>query len=89
MHKGYKRLSSDGKIYVFKDVIFNEIIFPYPDLFSTTLKPTNLSSSSLPLAFILIVPIPPTHPPSPNKSPIVFQNFAVVSQQSPTIVSTP
>ena len=81
MHKGYKCVSSDAIIDVSKDVIFNEIGYPYPDLFSTALKPTNMSSSSLPLAFIPIVPIPQTHPPSPNKSQTVFQNFfAVVSQ---------
>lgn len=32
-HKGYKCLASDGKIYISKDVLFNEIRFPYPNLF--------------------------------------------------------
>lgn len=32
-HKGHKCLSPDGRIYISKDVLFNEIKFPYPTLF--------------------------------------------------------
>nr|KYP67039.1 Retrovirus-related Pol polyprotein from transposon TNT 1-94 [Cajanus cajan] len=36
-HKGYKCLSSSGRIYISKDVIFNEHRFPYTDLFQPSL----------------------------------------------------
>ena len=43
-HKGYKCLSS-GKVYISKDVLFNELRFPYFDLFPTsTSSVTNLDS---------------------------------------------
>lgn len=32
-HKGYKCLDVTGKIYLSKDVLFNEYRFPYPELF--------------------------------------------------------
>jgi len=32
-HKGYKCLAADGRLYISKDVIFNENSFPYPTLF--------------------------------------------------------
>lgn len=32
-HKGYKCLAADGRIYISKDVIFNEFKFPYMELF--------------------------------------------------------
>lgn len=32
-HKGYKCLPADGRIYLSKDVIFNEVRFPYSSLF--------------------------------------------------------
>jgi len=35
-HKGYKCLSSEGRLYISKDVIFNESSFPYTSLFPST-----------------------------------------------------
>ena len=35
-HRGYKCLSSTGRIYISKDVLFNELRFPYSDLFSSS-----------------------------------------------------
>lgn len=35
-HKGYKCMSSSGKKFMSKDIIFNEPCFPYPKLFSTS-----------------------------------------------------
>ena len=32
-HKGYKCLAADDRLYISKDVIFNENSFPYPTLF--------------------------------------------------------
>lgn len=48
-HKGYKCLSASGRIFISKDVVFNELRFPYCDLFSQ--KP--VSSSSLSQYFTL------------------------------------
>lgn len=53
-HKGYKCLSPSGRIFISKDVLFNEFRFPYPDLFAdkpydppTPVK--DVSISSLPI----------------------------------------
>ncbi|CAH9083274.1 unnamed protein product, partial [Cuscuta epithymum] len=35
-HKGYKCLSPSGRVYISKDVVFNESKFPYPTLFNST-----------------------------------------------------
>jgi len=53
-HKGYKCLGSTGKIFISKDVIFNEIKFPYVTLFPTD-QTTSLShdASTLPTSFPL------------------------------------
>jgi len=53
-HKGYKCLDSTGKIFISKDVIFNEIKFPYDTLFPID-QPTSLShdASTLPTSFPL------------------------------------
>ncbi|MCH80898.1 retrovirus-related Pol polyprotein from transposon TNT 1-94, partial [Trifolium medium] len=52
-HKGYKCLSPTGRLYISKDVLFNESRFPYKYLFENALVP----SSSLPISFTL-QPIP-------------------------------
>ena len=40
-HKGYKCLSPDGRLYISKDVIFNEAKFPYSTLFEAATTPTD------------------------------------------------
>lgn len=53
-HKGYKCLAADGKIYISKDVILNEIRFPYPSMFpSISVTPTSSTHVSIivPLTF--------------------------------------
>ena len=48
-HKGYKCLASDGHIYISKDVVFHEALFPYSSLFpnsSKTSVPSLVSSSA-------------------------------------------
>jgi len=36
LHKGYKCLSSSGRVYISKDVLFNEHMFPYVDISPNT-----------------------------------------------------
>jgi histone deacetylase 1/2 len=43
-HKGYKCLSPTGRVYISKDVLFNECRFPYKSLFSTSTQNSALSS---------------------------------------------
>jgi hypothetical protein len=65
-YKGYK-FSSDGRIYVSKDVLFNEQIFPHISLFSTTKVSLDISFlhhqnwyyySSISIHYITISAIP-------------------------------
>ena len=61
-HKGYKCLSPNGKLYVSKDVIFNELKYPYNDLFPPLSNSVTSSKSDfLPTAHIPLVS------PSPNE----------------------
>lgn len=53
-HKGYKCLSPSGKVFISKDVVFNETRFPYTDLFS---KPSSHSSSSPSSSFSANIPL--------------------------------
>ena len=90
-HKGYRCLSP-GKIYISKDVFFNELRFPYFDLFPSfsnsvknldsyfTINP-NLSPPS-------IVTTPKLSQPSPSHStstPLVLPGFSNNPIHSPTI----
>jgi len=65
-HKGYKCLSPSGKVFVSKDVVFNETRFPYSDVFSKPSSPSSPPSSSsfsanIPLADPApFIPIPTT-----------------------------
>ena len=54
-HKGYKCLSKQGKIYISKDVIFNETHFPFLSLFSP--KSPNTSSNCIHVPFINTNPL--------------------------------
>ena len=68
-HKGYKCLSSSGRIYISKDVFFNELRFPYTDLFPSSSNSTKKFDSY----FIL----------SPNLSPSFVASIPQTSQASP------
>lgn len=41
LHKGHKCMSSSGRIYISKDVIFNELKFPYQSLFQSQYQQPN------------------------------------------------
>ena len=45
-HKGYKCLDPTGRIFISKDVIFNEYKFPYFELFSSGQAPSTPATSS-------------------------------------------
>jgi histone deacetylase 1/2 len=49
-HKGYKCLSPTGKIYISKDVLFNETSFPYPTLFSDSDNTLPSTTQDIPLS---------------------------------------
>ena len=72
-HKGYKCLSLFGRIYVSKDVLFNELRFPYFDLFpssSNSIKSLDSYFSLNPnLSPPFVVCVPQSSQLSPSHSP--------------------
>jgi histone deacetylase 1/2 len=67
VYKGYKCLSPEGRIYISKDVLFNEQKFPYSQLFpSSSLGPSPSGTSSQSSSIPLIIPSQPT--PTPTQS---------------------
>ena len=54
-HKGYKSLDSNGKLYIFRDVIFDETTFPFAQ--------TDQSSYSIHNSFSLSDSTPSASPP--------------------------
>jgi hypothetical protein len=78
-HRGYKCLDSTGKIFISKDVVFNESRFPYTELFPSN-QPISVTSESPTLSTFLPTPNPiTTIPPSPS-----MHTSNLSSQQSPT-----
>lgn len=59
-HKGYKCMAPDGKIYISKDVIFNEIRFQYTSLFLKS--PTSSTSPTQ-----IYVPVPLSFSPGSSQ----------------------
>jgi histone deacetylase 1/2 len=49
-HKGYKCLSPNGRIFVSKDVLFNEARFPYPLLFPNTNRNSTSPIPNVPIS---------------------------------------
>lgn len=72
-HKGYMRISFNGRLYISKDILFNELRFPYLDFF-TRLVPSLSPSRSLTLS------------PLPMSSPSLFpeNQQSIVSSTSIT-----
>jgi histone deacetylase 1/2 len=64
-HKGYKCLSPEGKVYISKDVVFNELEFPYSTLFSAPSSSTPPPSSP---SWSSVIPTCPVCSASPNIS---------------------
>lgn len=89
-HKGYKCLDSSGKIFISKDVVFNEVRFPYPELFPSSSnynivpdEPTLSSflSTHLPIS---ITSSSPTTNSTPQTTPYSSHNSI-----SPPIINSP
>lgn len=100
-HKGYKCLSPTGRTFISKDVVFNELRFPYHELFDSP-NPSP-SHPSLPLPPIPILNQPPICPQNPmipqptpphslqsHQPPIHFTSPSPSSaHNSPSSTSTP
>ena len=85
-HKGYKCMSSSGRIYISKDVIFNESKFPYADLFETFTSLGQSTSSSIPFQFhsIPIIQSPNLSHPTSN-SPQTHTSYVSSHLNSPDV----
>ena len=96
-HKGYKYLSPSGKLFISKDVIFNESRFPYTELFeSSTISPSTSLVSLNPIPIVVpsqvSSPINPINPvASVEASPITSVEpnsvASVDDQSSPSVES--
>ena len=77
-HKGYKCLNSSGKVYISKNVVFNESVFPYASL-TTPIPSHNCVSPTLTNAvpsIPLITSASPTPPQNAqNVSHSTFSNY--------------
>lgn len=69
-YKGYKCLSSEGRIYISKDVVVNESRFPYHALFPSSSSSHSLHQPTLPSASIPIASTSRSYIPSPNNSQV-------------------
>uniref|UniRef100_A0A803PCZ9 Reverse transcriptase Ty1/copia-type domain-containing protein n=1 Tax=Cannabis sativa TaxID=3483 RepID=A0A803PCZ9_CANSA len=93
-HKGYKCLSKDGKVYLSRDVLFDELIFPFAleannnssQSPSTTLTLQHGPALSLRRRLSQLFPPPESnHPPpaSPSPSPTNVSNVASPTTSAP------
>ena len=94
-HKGYKCLSSTGRIYISMDVLFNELRFLYLDLFSSSSSSTQNITSYFSLNPDLSPPISASTPslsqiPSSNSlsAPSVPSDFSVTALNQTSSEST-
>ena len=94
-HKGYKCLSSTGRIYISKDVLFNELRFPYLDLFSSSCSSTQNITSYFNLNLDLSPPVSAFTPslsqiPSSNSlsAPSVPSDFSITALNQTSSEST-
>lgn len=84
-HKGHKCLSSDGRIFILKDVLFNEYKFPFSTMF-----PPILSSSPQSSLFPSTIPVVESICPSPiPSSPSSHSNATASVSSSTTSFSSP
>ena len=87
-HKGYKCLSSSGRLYVSKDVAFNELKYPFLDLFLTTSNKYVVSPivDTLPSTTIPIVSSSPSTPAVTSQfSPPINTNSVIIPHEPAVI----
>ncbi|GAU26774.1 hypothetical protein TSUD_317720 [Trifolium subterraneum] len=94
VYKGYKCLSPEGRIYISKDVLFNEHKFPYSQLFhSSSLgsSPSGTSStSSVPMTIpSQTLPTPTQSSPNPTHAPSTPSSSPTTSIPDPTAILNP
>lgn len=85
-HKGHKCLDPTGRIYISKDVLFNEYRFPYQQLFPD--KPEPQLSSPTPLILVsisLIIDVTQSVPTTPATSipKVIPENSDFVTHSQP------
>lgn len=52
-HKGHKCLDGNGRVYISKDVVFDESVFPYSNMFPTSSSPISASLQYYPATICL------------------------------------
>ena len=90
-HKGYKCLDPSGKMFISKDVIFNEQRFPYIKLFSTDPSSSiDCDSPILPTSFPTVIPTTaqPTATPV-NTTTTSAHSFSQVSPATSSLHTIP
>lgn len=87
-HKGYRCLSPTGKLSICKDVINNELRFPYHELFSyspaVSTNPLS-TSTNLPTSIVPIIPPSPIRIPPTNTQTSLTQ-FQILSYLSHSLL---
>lgn len=77
--------SPEGRIYITKEVLFDETKMPYPTLFQTTSATTNASSSPSNDTSTLFLPTPS---PTTTTPAIPHQNIIIDNSQPPPLTET-
>lgn len=83
-HKGYKCMAADGRIYISKDVIFDELSFPFPRLFGDAASGSAATASTSSQHTLTVLSVPPTATTSATTaSDTSASQAAALVQQSP------
>ena len=89
--KGFICLHPSGKIYISRDVLFDEYKIPYkstPNIFENSSLPYHVSPHAHPS--LLLLPTPPSHSPKPNDHhPSIISQTPPPPTSSPNTINTP